>query len=75
MNVRYLYLGKGINQRLLKPGHHRERMGVYKAWLGNKKSTYSLKKDLKIIQAYIRVKGGLLINENRFGKIYSIALR
>jgi hypothetical protein len=68
MNIRYIFLGRRIDRRLLNPDF--PLSGPHRGWLRNEKIPYSLEKDREIIQAYIRSKGGLIINENRFGEIY-----
>jgi hypothetical protein len=73
MNIRYIFLGKNIDRRLLNPNCPLTLTKIYKRWLKNEKSTYSLEKDLKIINAYIRSKGGLLVDANRFGEIYYLS--
>ena len=70
MNIRYIFLGNQINHKLLKPNFPLPSWKNYRGWLKNEKFHYSLEKDLEIINTYIRSKGGLLINKNRFGKIY-----
>ncbi|MGD2090153.1 MAG: hypothetical protein PVH61_28510 [Candidatus Aminicenantes bacterium] len=69
-NIRYIFLGKSIDRRLLDPNFHFHGEERYKTWLRNDKNPYSLEKDLEIIHSYIRSKGGYLINQSRFGKIY-----
>ncbi|MFW9879261.1 MAG: glycosyltransferase family 39 protein [Candidatus Thorarchaeota archaeon] len=71
MNFRYIFLGKRIDHRFI--GKKFPLKGIYQRWFRNPKDPYSLKKDLEIIQAYIKSKGGLLINKNRFGKIYFLS--
>lgn len=68
MDIRYIFLGKRIDRRFI--GKDFPLTGLYKRWFRNDKNPYSLEKDLEIIQAYIRSKGGMVINMNRFGKIY-----
>jgi hypothetical protein len=68
MNIRYIFLGKRIQRPLLNPDFPIPRS--YHGWLRNEKSPYSLERDLEIIQAYIRSKGGLVIDKNPFGMIY-----
>jgi hypothetical protein len=72
INIRYIFVGNTIDRRLIDPNCPIvDKFGkTLQPWLRNDKSPYSLEKDLEIIQAYIHSKGGLLINENRFGKIY-----
>ncbi|MGD2090137.1 MAG: glycosyltransferase family 39 protein [Candidatus Aminicenantes bacterium] len=67
-NIRYLFLGKALQRVLLKPGF--PVPPIYRNWLRNKNFNYSVEKDLEIIHAYIRSRGGLLINKNNHGKIY-----
>lgn len=67
-NIRYIYLGKRIHGRVLKPNFHISRR--FRGWLRNEKFQYSLEKDLEIIQAYIRNKGGLVIHHDYLGDIY-----
>lgn len=68
MNIRYIFMGKQIDTRLLN--HDSPVWRRYNPWFNNDRNPYSLKKDLRIIKTYIRSKGGLLVNANRFGKIY-----
>lgn len=70
MNIRYIFLGKNIDRRLLDPNCPLRLTKIYKPWLKNEKSPYSLEKDLRIINAYIQSKGGLLVDTNWFGEIY-----
>jgi hypothetical protein len=72
-NIRYIFLGKQTHhlyKKFLEPHFPLPIYSRFHRWFRNKKIHYSLEKDLKIIHAYIQSKGGLLINKNRFGKIY-----
>jgi len=68
MNIRFIFLGKKTHLTLLKTNSYIGKK--YYGWLKNDGISYSLEKDLDIIQAYIQSKGGLLINKNSFGEIY-----
>ena len=70
-NIRYIFQGEKIDHRLFNLNF--PLPGQYRNWFRNEKISYSLEKDLEIIQAYIRSKGGLVINKNRFGKIYYLS--
>ena len=72
MHIRYIYLGKRLYRmlpvRAANPDFYLSEF--HKRWLRNEKFHYSLEKDLEIIYAYIRDRGGKLIHENCSGKIY-----
>ncbi|MGD2090156.1 MAG: glycosyltransferase family 39 protein [Candidatus Aminicenantes bacterium] len=68
MNIGYVFVGKGIDRRLLNP-----ESGIWKycnSGFNNERNPYSLEKDMKVINDYIHSNGGLLAEENRFGQIY-----
>ncbi len=72
-NIRYVFLAKKIIHWLInrvKANADYPLPKYYQCWLRNEKFHYSLEKDLEIIQAYIKDRGGLVIDKNRFGKIY-----
>jgi hypothetical protein len=69
-NIRYIFLGKRIDPRISLNLTPRKKNTLYHRWFRNDKNPYSLRKDLEIIKAYIRSRGGLPIAVNRFGKIY-----
>lgn len=71
LNIRYIFVGGTIDRSLLDPNTPRwERC---KNWYRKDAKPYSLEKDLEIIQAYIKSKGGMVINMNRFGEIYYLS--
>jgi hypothetical protein len=71
LNIRFIFVGRTIDRRLLDPDTPTWKR--CKNWYRKDASHYSLEKDLEIIQAYIKSKGGMVINMNRFGDIYYLS--
>jgi hypothetical protein len=66
--IRFIFIAHRVDRRLLNPNPPFK--GNLKNWLCNKRSPYSLEKDLEIIRDYIQSRGGKCINTNRFGEIF-----
>lgn len=69
-NIRYVFLSKQIDQRLLNPEFYLVERYRRKGWMRKEGSPYSLDEDMGIIHAYIRSRNGILIDKNRYGNIY-----
>jgi hypothetical protein len=70
-HFRYIFVGNTIDRRFLNTDSP-----VWKScnpWFNTNRHPYSLEEDLKIINRYIRSRGGQLVYKNRFGKIYELA--
>jgi adenine-specific DNA methylase len=70
--IRYIFLDYNDMQTvLLKPGCPIP-LKSFRNWLRNDKFEYSLEKDFAIIREYIRLRGGVLISDTSYGKLYKL---
>ncbi len=68
LSVRFVWVGKKIDSRMLKQNFNLPER--FKPWLRNKKSSYSVEKDLDILHRYINGRGGVLLDKSKLGELY-----